>query len=295
MLKNLTLIAPMCVFGLTFGGVLSAFYLLEAQRRFRTKVRVLSWMEKGSTTRSDQADWVAKRASYEKRVTTVRLCSLLLGAIAFFFSRNVVLAITVTIFIGWLHSQLSDYSRRRRMLLLREQLYTALHSMVGYLRAGCDISRVVELILEETQDPLKSDLARVVAEHYAGIPFTVALRRWAVRTNDTAIWTFVKAVDIHRSTGGNLVQMIFEIADAMAQRKAVQKDVQARISDPQLTAMFLALLPPSLVVFMLMVDPQMLQPLLHHPTGRLAVSYSCVSWLVGSFLVRKLTDLKIGW
>ena len=233
--------------------------------------------------------------SRRTRAAVLYLSAAFTGGVVLLFSRNMALCVTAMISVAWIDVLLSDYGKRKRGLLMRDQLYSALHSMVGYLRAGYDITRVFELVVEETRAPLRGDIARVVAEHYAGVPFITALRRWAVRANDAAVWTFVKAIDIQRLSGGNLVQILFEIADAISQRRAVQRDVQAKISDPQLTALFLTLLPPALALFMIVIDPELLQPLLYHPTGKLAVSYSCASWLAGSFLARKLTEFEMRW
>ena len=172
------------------------------------------------------------------------------------------------------------------------QLPEALDAVVNSLRAGYSFPAALEFAAGEVPAPLGSELARVRDEQRLGVEARAALLGFAERVGTTDARMFVTAVLVQRETGGNLAELLSDLAALVRDRTAFRGRVAALTAEPRMSALVLALLPVLLFVMMLVMNRAYMQPMLVKPLGRLMLTTSAVLSLGGYLVMRKLGDVE---
>jgi tight adherence protein B len=105
---------------------------------------------------------------------------------------------------------------------------------------------------------------------------------------------FVTAVLIQRETGGNLGEVLSNLADLIRQRIAMRGQIQTLIAEPKLSARFLAVLPVIVFLVLSAFNPHFFDPMLREGSiGRLVLTISAVSVVVGYMIMMRIADVDI--
>ena len=101
----------------------------------------------------------------------------------------------------------------------------------------------VEAVSQEVEDPMGSELRRVVTESRLGRPLEESLDGVAERMDSPDFAWAVMAIRIQREVGGNLSELLLTVADTMTQRERLRRDVAALTAEGRMSAIVLGLLP----------------------------------------------------
>ncbi|MFN3515219.1 MAG: type II secretion system F family protein [Phenylobacterium sp.] len=145
--------------------------------------------------------------------------------------------------------------RGRRLKLLETQLPLALDVIVRALRAGHPVISAVRLVTEELGDPLAREFELIVDETTYGVEFREALGNFARRSGSPDAHFFAVSVAIQAETGGNLAEILNNLAAVIRGRIALGKRVKALASEGRMSAALLSVLPILLISFMFITQP----------------------------------------
>lgn len=180
-----------------------------------------------------------------------------------------------------------------RVASFEAQLPEALDAIVNSLKAGYSFPAALEFAAGEVPAPLGPELARVRDEQRLGVEARPALVAMADRVGTPDVRMFVTAVLVQRETGGNLAELLDDLARLVRDRAAFRGRVAALTAEPRMSAIVLALLPVSLFALLFGLNRPYMQPLVSTPIGRLMLITSAVLSLGGYFVMRKLGDVEL--
>ncbi len=215
----------------------------------------------------------------------VLLASRMYGGIMAFF----ILVAGWFVPIVWL-----KWKQKRRLREFEQQLPDAIEMLVSAMRAGYSFQAATQFIGEEIIDPLGPEFARFYDEQRLGIDVRTALIGMQNRMDSLDLKMFVTAVLIQRETGGNLGEVLSNLAEIIRQRIAMRSQIQTLIAEPKLSARFLAVLP--LVVFgvLSLFNPDFFDPMTAEGSvGRAVLFGAAVSVVVGYMIMMKIADVDI--
>ena len=181
----------------------------------------------------------------------------------------------------------------RRRATYDDQLPPALETIANSLRAGYSLPAALEFAAAETLAPLGDELARLRDEQRLGLDARETLASFADRVATDDVRMFVTALLIQRETGGNLADLLGNLAALMRERQTFRKKVAALTAEPRMSAMVLALLPFGVFAAMAVIDYSYVRPMLHDPTGRAALAGATVFTLVGYVVMRRLGEVEL--
>jgi tight adherence protein B len=190
--------------------------------------------------------------------------------------------------IGWLKRLQGQREKK-----LEEQLPEALDMLVNALRAGYSLQAAMEFVGNEMAEPLGPEFARFYDEQRLGVEVRVALLRLQERVGTYDIKMFVTALLIQRETGGNLAEVLGNIAMLMRERVAFRGAVDTLTAEPKASARVLAALPVGVFCFIYVTNRDFLAPLLTTSTGHSLVAYAVSSVLVGYFVLMQIAKIDI--
>ena len=131
----------------------------------------------------------------------------------------------------------------RRRNLFATQLDNTLLVLASSLRAGHGVQRALSAVAEESESPTNEEFTRVVAETRIGRDLIEALQGVADRLGNEDFEWVVRAVAINRELGGNLSEVLDNVANTIRERNQLRRQVKALSAEGRLSAMVLYILP----------------------------------------------------
>lgn len=182
---------------------------------------------------------------------------------------------------------------RRYCKDFEEQLADMVGVIANAVKAGNSVQQALELVVEEFSDPMASEVAEVMHELRVGTALDVAIRNWIERMPNDDLEIFGIAIIIQRQSGGNLSEILDNLADTMRQRKKMQGQIRTLTTQGRMSGMVLSFLPVALYLLLYIIMPERMGVMFTHPLGWAMVALCTVMIGVGGFAVSKIVAIDI--
>ncbi len=183
--------------------------------------------------------------------------------------------------------------KRKRLARIEAQLPDALDLMSRALRAGHAFPSAVSMVGDEMADPVAGEFRIVFDEVNYGIPMPDALKNLSTRVPSTDVSYFVVAVLIQRETGGNLTELLGNIAAIVRERLKLFGQIRTFSAEGRLSAWILCLLPVGLVLVLQVINPHYMEVLWTDPFGRQMMMIMALFMVLGVFWMRKIIRIRV--
>ncbi len=208
---------------------------------------------------------------------TMTLVNALLGFVAGCIVCMMVLSISI----------------QRRQKAFVNQLGDMLTMIANALRAGFSFMQALDHIAGEMDDPVKSEVRRVVTDVNVGMPLEDALNNMTDRVNSPDFNLVVAAVLIQRQVGGNLAQILDTISETINERVRMRREISSLTAQGRMSGMILGVLPFGIAAAIQIISPGYLNPLFTSVMGKMALAGSGVMMLIGFAVIRNIIDIKL--
>ena len=239
---------------------------------------------------SEPSRRLIQRAGLNMTVGTL----LLLCAVAGLAAYVVVLLLTrlpfVAMFVGGL--SVVRFMAKRRVGQFEEQFPEAIDLLSRALKAGHAFTTGLSMVADEMPDPVGSEFRLAFDRQNFGMPMPDALRALGERVPLLDARFFVTAVLTQREAGGNLSEVLDNLAAVIRERFRVKRQVRVVTAHARMTGWVLVMLPVGLAIVLTLLSPQHMSVLWTDPTGIRMVTVAVVLQVVGSLIIRKLVDVE---
>lgn len=202
---------------------------------------------------------------------------------------SLVGAVNITVFVAWVFV---SGRRRKRTRLLESQLPLALDIVIRALKAGHPVISAVGLVTDEMKDPIGSEFGLIVDETTYGAEFREALTNFARRTGSEDAHFFAVSVSIQSDTGGNLAEILANLASVMRARQTLTKRIKALSSEGRMSAMILSGLPIFLIAVIGLLQPNFYTAKFSDPIFWPTVFSIIGLYVSGLLMMRRITNFK---
>jgi tight adherence protein B len=165
---------------------------------------------------------------------------------------------------------------KRRLKRFDRQLPDALTTLSGSLRAGRSVGQAMEALSREVGDPMGRELRKVVAEVRLGRSLHETLSDAAERVGSEDFRWAVLAMQIQAEVGGNLAELLDQVAATMRERSRMRGEVKALTAEGRASALLLVVMVPALGGVMAALNWDYMAPLFSSSTGRIMLGVSAV-------------------
>jgi len=183
-------------------------------------------------------------------------------------------------------------ARFKRMLKFEEQFPEAIDLVARALRAGHALPTGLGMVADEMPAPVGVEFRKLYDEQNFGLTLADALRNFALRVPVLDARFFVTAVLTQREAGGNLAEVLDNLAAVIRDRFKVKRQVRVISAHGRITGWVLAGLPPSVAVATFMLSPMHIQTLLGDPLGIRMIIAAGVMQVVGTLVIRKVVEIE---
>jgi hypothetical protein len=136
------------------------------------------------------------------------------------------------------------------------------------LRAGHSLTAAIEIIGEESPEPVRSEFREVYRQQNFGIPAREALIQLARRIPLPELNFVVTAILLQKETGGNLVEVLDRTTAVIRERLRIQGEIRIHTAQGRLTGWILSLLPVVMFFLLSLANRGYTRVLIEDPTGR---------------------------
>lgn len=182
----------------------------------------------------------------------------------------------------------------KRMEAITAQLPEALDLVCRSLQSGHGISESMRMVAEEMDVPISQEFGRVYEEHNLGRDFRDSMTNMIDRNKaNFDLKIFVSSTLLQRDTGGNLIEILGNIAHTIRQRFVFKGKVRALTSEAKFSAYILGGLPFVVAGMLLYMRPAYLRPLVTDPFGQILLGYCILSFVLGVVVMRELSKVDV--
>ncbi|GAB7024482.1 type II secretion system F family protein [Salidesulfovibrio brasiliensis] len=211
----------------------------------------------------------------------------------YLFTGGLLGAGTVGVIMAYLPIAWLKRRKNKRMDRFQAQLPEALDLLARALKAGHTFGGGMRMVADEFEDPIGSEIRQTIDEINYGMDADRALDSLMKRVECPDLKFFVVSVNIQRETGGNLAEIISNIARLVRERFQLHGKIKVLSAEGRISALILILLPFAVAGILYVINPGYMSLLWTTELGRtMAVSAAC-SMALGAFVIRRMIKIKV--
>jgi len=183
--------------------------------------------------------------------------------------------------------------RRKRLLRFEKQLPEALELIARSLKAGHAFTGALKMVAEEFADPIGPEFAKTLNEINYGIGVPEALRTLSTRVDCEDFKFFIISVIIQRETGGNLAEILENLAYLIRERFKLHGKVRVLSAEGKLSAYIIGGLPFFVVLALSIIKPTYTRVLFGDPIGKFLVIVGISFMCGGIYIMKRMVSIKV--
>ena len=238
----------------------------------------------------------------EQSGVSISLSALMLISLLLAFLFGFITAMVMRLTIGWLVGGALGFSlpflflrvkRTRRLHAFEEGFPEALDLISRALKAGHAFATGLKMVADEMAEPIGPEFRKTFDEQNFGLPLKDALANLTTRIPLLDVRFFSTAVLIQRETGGNLSEILENLAHVVRERFKILRQVRVYTAHGRLTGYVLLGLPVFLAVALMFINPEHMQLLFTERIGHMMLGATVVMQTVGYFWIRQVVKIEV--
>lgn len=269
---------------------------LERPEERLSNVRAVQAMLSRATGVSGPLERLVTQSGLKITVGTLVMTSILSAVVGYalvkWLTYYTYLGLAAAPLFGMIPCLIVRYARNKRLDLFEEQFPEAIALIARALRAGHAFPTGLQMVGDEIPAPVGVEFKLVYDQQSFGMPLSDALKGMAERVPVLDARFFVTAVLTQRETGGNLSEVLDNLANVIRERFKVKRQVRVVTAHGRMTGWILAALPPVLALILCFVSPEHMKTMITDPLGIKMLAIGGTMQVIGTVIIRKLVNIR---
>jgi tight adherence protein B len=185
------------------------------------------------------------------------------------------------------------HRKAARMRAFEEQFPEALDLLSRALRAGHAFQSAMGMVADELKAPVGPEFKKTFDQQNFGLPLRDALAQMSERVPILDVRFFVTAVLIQRDTGGNLSEILDNLAHVVRERFKIKRQVRIHTAHGRFTAFVLLSLSPLLAIALSFINPEHMDLLFRDRMGQTMLIGVVIMQSIGFIWIRKVIKIEV--
>lgn len=181
----------------------------------------------------------------------------------------------------------------KRLKAFNSQLAATLQLMAGSLQAGLSLPQGMDTIVREGAEPMSTEFRRALVETRLGVAIEDALESIGERMKSADFQWTVMAIRIQREVGGNLAELLLNVAATLRERDYLRRQVKSLSAEGRFSAYILLAMPPCLLAYEAVTNRDYLRPLYTTGTGYVMLGAMALLMGLGAFMMQRMIKLEV--
>jgi tight adherence protein B len=182
---------------------------------------------------------------------------------------------------------------QRQRRLFAEQLPDNLQILASALRAGHSLVGALSVVVEDSPEPSRSELGRVIADEQLGVPLEEALGVVVRRMESRDVAQIALVARLQRETGGNTAEVLDRVAENVRERVELRGQVKTLTAQGRMSRWVMSFLPIGLLVLLTLINRDYMAPLFTRTAGRILLALAALLIISGSLVIKRIVDIKV--
>jgi tight adherence protein B len=252
---------------------------------------------RGSISFSTTINTMIERAGVNMTVGTIVLSALFIGVVTFsvtyWLSNRAAAAAAFGLLSMSAPFLYLRFKAARRVRLFEEQFPEALDLIGRALRAGHAFTTGLMMVADEIPDPVGGEFRLIHDRQNYGMPIGDALRDFGRRVPLLDARFFVTAVMTQRESGGNLAEVLDNLAVLIRERFKVKRQIRTLSAHGRITGWVLSFLAPTLAAILVVIAPEHMSLMVTDPLGIQMIIGVMVLQIIGVLAIRKIINIEV--
>ena len=183
--------------------------------------------------------------------------------------------------------------RGRRLSAFEEQFPEGLDLISRALKAGHAFATGLKMVADELPEPVGPEFRKTFDEQNFGLPLKDALENLTYRIPILDVRFFATAVLIQRETGGNLSEILENLAHVVRERFKILRQVRVYTAHGRLTGYVLLALPAVLGIALSFINPEHMNMLFRERIGQMLLMTALVMQTIGFFWIKHVVKIEV--
>ena len=198
---------------------------------------------------------------------------------------------TVIMFCGpWWILRRKAQKRRDQ---IEDQLADAMVSLSSAIRAGLSLPQAMEMLADNSPQPIKSEFGYIITDYEMGKPLDRALQEAKERLRSENFALFAAALLASRDSGGRLNETVDRIAHSVRELQRLERKVQSDTAMARKSAVYMALSPFFILTAYYFVDTQAVSVLFVSTIGQILLATAIVLNIIAYLWARHILNPDI--
>lgn len=213
-------------------------------------------------------------------------------------TRNPAISLACAGVMALIHIPIMKLKRSMRINKFVLQLAEFLILITNSLRAGQTFLQGVDIAANESPAPIGTEFKQLLKETNLGIPVDQAFDNMLLRIPSEDLKIVMSAFSIQRQVGGNLADIMDQVAAMIRQRIQIQGQIKVLTTQGKLSGAIVGLLPVGLGTIITMINYKYMARLWTvDPSsgwaGPIMLAIGIFMELLGCFVIYKICDIEV--
>jgi tight adherence protein B len=219
---------------------------------------------------------------------------VLIAGFRFGFGLGSIIQLFIAAAIGYLiPGRYVRYRIARRLRAFNNQLGDTLTLLSNAIKAGYSFAQAIDTVAKNAVPPIADEFGRAVREMNLGGSPDEALQNITKRVESPDFDLVATAYSIHRTVGGNLAEILDNIAYTIRERVRIKGEIATLTAQARASGTLITFLPIVLAVFMYFVTPTYFRPMFSSIIGWILIAIGVFMIFIGNLIIRRVVAIEV--
>jgi tight adherence protein B len=185
------------------------------------------------------------------------------------------------------------YRINRRLRAFNNQLGDTLTLLSNAIKAGYSFAQAIDTVAKNAVAPIADEFGRAVREMNLGGSPDEALSNITKRIASADFDLVATAYSIHRTVGGNLAEILDNIAYTIRERVRIKGEIATLTAQARASGTLITFLPLVLAAFMYFVTPTYFRPMFSNFIGWALLALGAFMIFIGNLIIRRVVAIEV--
>ncbi|HSG47929.1 MAG TPA: type II secretion system F family protein [Longimicrobiales bacterium] len=215
------------------------------------------------------------------------------GGAVLLLSNLMLVAFAAAFLAAWTPYLYLRRKRKKRLRSFEEEFPESIDLLTRAIRAGHPLASGMRMVADEGPVVVAEEFRQTFEEQRFGLPFNDALLGMVDRVNLVDVRIFAIAVLIQREVGGNLAEILDNLADTIRGRFYIRRQLQVYTAQGRMSGYALAALPIVVGFITFLMQPDYFSLLFTTAMGQALVVTAVFLQLIGVVWIRNIINIDI--
>ncbi|MDO8616506.1 MAG: type II secretion system F family protein [Dehalococcoidia bacterium] len=183
--------------------------------------------------------------------------------------------------------------RKKRTVRVNAQLVDMLGMVANSIKSGYGLMQSFEFAARQIDAPLALELRRMLREANLGLSAEDALNALGQRIDSKDLDMVLTAVNIQRAVGGNLAEILDQVAFTMRERERVRGEISTLTAQQKMTGIVIGGLPVFMFAIFMVMNPAYMSVLFNELAGRIILLTAVGLEFLGYFTLKRMMAIDV--